>query len=394
MLVMKKITDSIFYVGANDRTTHLFERLWSLRRGVSYNSYVVVDEKIAVVDTVEASCAPGYLRSIEKATAGRAVEYLVVNHMEPDHSGSIAALRQRYPDMKIIGNAKTLQMIDGYYGISDNLLEVTDGYTLSLGRESLTFYLVPMVHWPETMVTYGNEAKILFSGDAFGCFGALDGGVTDEELCFEDYYDEMVRYYACIVGKYGAPVQKALKKLGSLPMEIVASTHGPVWKRNIADVIKVYDRLSRYEAQRGVVVAYGSMYGNTAELCEEIACSLRAKGVDKIKIYDLSSADISEVLRDVFLYRGLVVASPTYNNELFPPVRELLTKISERTVKGRLFGFAGSYTWASAALKRCAEMAEKSGWEVVPCTIEQKQSRLSVSDGRIEAFADEFVGLL
>ena len=394
MLVMKKITDSIFYVGANDRTTHLFERLWSLRRGVSYNSYVVVDEKIAVVDTVEASCAPGYLRSIEKATAGRAVDYLVVNHMEPDHSGSIAALRQRYPDMKIIGNAKTLQMIDGYYGISDNLLEVTDGYTLSLGRESLTFYLVPMVHWPETMVTYGNEAKILFSGDAFGCFGALDGGVTDEELCFEDYYDEMVRYYACIVGKYGAPVQKALQKLGSLPMEIVASTHGPVWKRNIADVIKVYDRLSRYEAQRGVVVAYGSMYGNTAELCEEIACSLRAKGVDKIKIYDLSSADISEVLRDVFLYRGLVVASPTYNNELFPPVRELLTKISERTVKGRLFGFAGSYTWASAALKRCAEMAEKSGWEVVPCTIEQKQSRLSVNDGQIEAFADEFVGLL
>ena len=391
---MKKITDSIFYVGANDRTTHLFERLWSLRRGVSYNSYVVVDEKIAVVDTVEASCAPGYLRSIEKATAGRAVDYLVVNHMEPDHSGSIAALRQRYPDMKIIGNAKTLQMIDGYYGISDNLLEVADGYTLSLGRESLTFYLVPMVHWPETMVTYGNETKILFSGDAFGCFGALDGGVTDEELCFEDYYDEMVRYYACIVGKYGAPVQKALQKLGSLPMEIVASTHGPVWKRNIADVIKVYDRLSRYEAQRGVVVAYGSMYGNTAELCEEIACSLRAKGVDKIKIYDLSSADISEVLRDVFLYRGLVVASPTYNNELFPPVRELLTKISERTVKGRLFGFAGSYTWASAALKRCAEMAEKSGWEVVPCTIEQKQSRLSVSDGQIEAFADEFVGLL
>lgn len=391
---MKKITDNIFYVGANDRTTHLFERLWSLRRGVSYNSYVVVDEKIAVVDTVEASCAPGYLCSIEKATAGRPVDYLVVNHMEPDHSGSIAALRQRYPDMKIIGNAKTLQMIAGYYGITDNLLEVTDGYTLSLGSESLTFYLVPMVHWPETMVTYGNEAKILFSGDAFGCFGALDGGVTDEELCFEDYYDEMVRYYACIVGKYGAPVQKALQKLGSLPMDIVASTHGPVWKRRIADVIKVYDRLSRYEAERGIVVAYGSMYGNTAGLCEEIACSLRAKGVDKIKIYDLSSADMSEVLRDVFLYRGLVVASPTYNNELFPPVRELLTKIAERTVKGRLFGFAGSYTWASAALKRCAEMAEKNGWEVIPCTIEQKQSRLSVSDEQIEAFADEFVGLL
>ena len=391
---MRKITDNIFYVGANDRTTHLFERLWSLRRGVSYNSYVVVDEKVAVIDTIEAGCTAGYLRSIAEATGGRPVDYLVVNHMEPDHSGSIAALRQCYPGMTIIGNAKTLQMINGYYGISDNVLEVTDGYTLSLGGESLTFYLAPMVHWPETMVTFANEAKVLFSGDAFGCFGALDGGVTDDELHLEDYVDEMVRYYACIVGKYGTPVQKALQKLGSLPMRVVASTHGPVWKNSIADVIKIYDRLSRYEAERGVVIAYGSMYGNTAGLCEEIACSLRSKGVEKIKIYDLSSADMSEVLRDVFLYRGLVVASPTYNNELFPPVRELLTKISERTVKGRLFGFVGSYTWASAALKRCNEMAEKNGWEVVPCSIEQKQSRLSVSNEQIEAFANNFVELL
>ena len=263
-----------------------------------------------------------------------------------------------------------------------------------MGSENLTFYLAPMVHWPETMVTYGNVAKILFSGDAFGCFGALDGGVTDEELSFEDYYDEMVRYYACIVGKYGAPVQKALQKLAPLEIKTIAPTHGPVWKRSIDKVVKTYDELSRYAAQRGVVVAYGSMYGNTASLCEEVACSLREQGVEKIKIYDLSSADLSEVLRDIFLYRGLVIASPTYNNELFPPVRELLDSIAERTVKGRLFGFIGSYTWASAALKRCLEMAEKHKWEVLPCAIEQKQSRLSVSDESIEDFAKKFAETL
>ncbi|MBQ4037902.1 MAG: FprA family A-type flavoprotein, partial [Bacteroidaceae bacterium] len=363
---MKNIKDSIFYVGVNDRTTHLFERLWSLRRGVSYNSYVVVDEKVAVIDTVEASSAGSFLDGIAEATGGRAVDYLVVNHMEPDHSGSIAMLRNRYPDMKIIGNAKTLQMIGGFYGITDNFVEVADGDTVSLGKETLTFYLAPMVHWPETMVTFASQARVLFSGDAFGCFGALDGGVTDDVLRFEDYRDEMVRYYACIVGKYGAPVQKALQKLSSLPFEVIAPTHGPVWKNYIPQVIAVYDELSRYAAGKGVVLAYGSMYGNTAALCDEVACRLRSNGVETIKIYDLSSADISEVLRDIFLYRGLVVASPTYNNELFPPVRELLNKIAERTVKGRLFGFVGSYTWASAALKRMNEFAEKNSWEVLP----------------------------
>ena len=391
---MKNIKDSIFYVGVNDRTTHLFERLWSLRRGVSYNSYVIADDKVAVIDTVEVSSAGTFLAGIAEATGGRAVDYLIVNHMEPDHSGSIAMLRNRYPDMKIVGNAKTLQMIGGYYGITENLVEVGDGDTLPLGKETLTFYLAPMVHWPETMVTFASESRVLFSGDAFGCFGALDGGVTDEQLKLEDYYDEMVRYYACIVGKYGAPVQKALQKLSSLPIEVIASTHGPVWMKSIPEVIAVYDRLSRYSADKGVVLAYGSMYGNTAALCDEIACKLRDCGVEKIKVYDLSSADMSEVLRDIFLYRGLVVASPTYNNELFPPVRELLNKVAERTVKGRLFGFVGSYTWASAALKRMNEFAEKNGWETIPCTIEMKQSGLSVSDEQIEQFAKNFAEAL
>ena len=391
---MKNIKNSIFYVGVNDRTTHIFERLWSLRRGVSYNSYVIVDEKVAVIDTVEASSAGTFFGNIVEATGGRPVDYLIVNHMEPDHSGSIAMLRNRYPEMKIVGNAKTLQMIAGYYGISDNLVEVADGGTLSLGKETLTFYLAPMVHWPETMVTYASEAKVLFSGDAFGCFGALDGGVTDEQLRFEDYYDEMVRYYACIVGKYGAPVQKAIQKLSALQIDVIAATHGPVWMNSIPKVIALYDELSRYAAGKGVVLAYGSMYGNTAALCDEIACKLRSNGVEKIKIYDLSSADISEVLRDIFLYRGLVVASPTYNNELFPPVRELLNKVAERTVKGRLFGFVGSFTWASAALKRMNEYAEKNAWEVLPCSIEMKQSTLSVRDEQIEEFAKQFAEAL
>ena len=391
---MKNITDSIFYVGVNDRITHLFERLWTLKQGVSYNSYVIADEKVAVVDTVDVAYAQTFMRNVENATSGREVDYLIVNHMEPDHSGSIALLRQRYPNMKIIGNSKTLQMITGYYGVTDGFIEVKDGSTLSLGKETLSFHLTPMVHWPETMVTYGENSKILFSGDAFGCFGALDGGVTDDFLSFEDYVDEMVRYYACIVGKYAAPVQKALQKLSSLQIEIIASTHGPVWKHSIGKVLNVYDELSRYHARRGVVIAYGSMYGNTSALCEELACRLRTKGVEKIKIFDLSSADMSDVLKFVFSYRGLIIASPTYNNELFPPVRELLDKISERTVKGRLFGFVGSYTWASAAIKRFNEIAEKNMWETIPSNIELKQSGLSVKDEQIECFANDFVNLL
>ena len=274
MNLLAEIAPHIYYVGANDRKTHKFEALWPLPYGVSYNSYLIVDEKVALIDTIEASCTETYLDNIQKILNGRTIDYLVINHMEPDHSASIAAVKRAYPQIEIVGNAKTLDMVKGFYGITDNTITMKEGDSLCLGSKELVFYLIPMVHWPETMVSYCPQEKILFSGDAFGCFGALEGGIVDTQLDCEIYWDEMVRYYANIVGKYGAPVQKALSKLSGVPLEMICSTHGPVWKENIAKVIGIYDKLSRYEAEEGVVIAYGSMYGHTAQMAEEIAKEL------------------------------------------------------------------------------------------------------------------------
>ena len=224
-----EIIPGIHYVGVNDRTTTRFEGLWSLPYGVSYNSYLVVDEQVALIDTVEEAFGSRFVENIHEVLGDRTVDYLIVNHMEPDHSSSIRTLRLLYPKMLIVGNAKTLQMLAGFYGITDGTLEVKEGSTIQLGAHTLQFHLAPMVHWPETMVTWCPEAKVLFSGDAFGTFGALNGGITDSQLELDHFWDEMRRYYACIVGKYGAPVQKALQKLGGLPIETICATHGPVW---------------------------------------------------------------------------------------------------------------------------------------------------------------------
>ena len=363
----------IRYVGVNDRTTHLFEGLWSLPQGVSYNAYLVIGEKIALIDTVEEAFGSRLFQHIREEIGDRRIDYLVVNHMEPDHSSSIAALRQLYPDITIVGNAKTLQMIAGYYGICDGTLEVKEGDTLDLGGKTLTFQLVPMVHWPETMVTWCAEEQTLFSGDAFGTFGALDGGITDSQVDVDRYWNEMRRYYACIVGKYGAPVQKALQKVRALPVATICPTHGPVWQRHIAEVIDLYDRMSRYEGEKGVVVAYASMYGNTEQTAERIARSLVEEGVEKLVVYNLSVADPSVVLRDVFRYDTLVVGSPTYNGELFPPVEQLLRRIETRCIPHRNFACFGSFTWAGAAVRRMKEFSERMKWEMIGTPVEMKQ---------------------
>ena len=373
MMNITEIKPGIRYVGVNDRTTTRFEGLWSLPYGVSYNSYLVLGEKVALIDTVEEGFGSRFIQNIERELQGRTIDYLVVNHMEPDHSSSVLALRRIYPQMQVIGNAKTLQMLQGYYGIQDRTLEVKEGDSLDLGGLTLQFYFAPMVHWPEVMVSYCPEHKLLFSADAFGTFGTLDGGVTDSQLRLDHYWDEMRRYYACIVGKYGAPVQKALQTLGGLQIETICSTHGPVWQREIGRVIDIYDRLSRYEGERGVVIAYGSMYGNTEQMADEIARCLAAEGVGPIIVHNLSTADPSMVLRDVFKYNTLVVGSPTYNGELFPEVESLLQKLAARCVPQRNFACFGSFTWAGAAVRRFTEFAERMKW-CMPCRpVEMKQ---------------------
>ena len=387
-MAITEILPGIHYVGVNDRTTTRFEGLWSLPSGVSYNSYLVIGEKIALIDTVEEAFGSRLFENIREVIGERKIDYLVVNHMEPDHSSSIAALRLRYPDLRIVGNAKTLQMIGGYYGIGTGTVEVGEGSTLDLGGKVLSFHLIPMVHWPETMVTWYADEGVVFSGDAFGTFGALDGGITDSQVEPERYWDEMRRYYACIVGKYGVPVQKALQKVGGLPIRTICPTHGPVWQREIPRVVDMYDRLSRYEGEPGAVVAYGSMYGNTEQMAERIARELAEAGVRRIRVHNLSYADPSVVLRDVFRYDTLVVGSPTYNAELFPPVEQLLRRLETRCIPQRNFAFFGSFTWAAAAVRRMKEFSERMKWEPVCGPVEMKQGFSSGCHDFCSRFAD------
>lgn len=373
MYKLKEIADKIYYVGVNDRQKALFENLWPLPYGVSYNSYLIVDEKTVLIDTVDVCYSDIFLKKVADALGGRPLDYLVVNHMEPDHAGSIRLLRQQYPDVKIVGNNKTFGMLEGYHGIREGLYEVKEGDVLELGRRRLTFYMAPMVHWPEVMVTYESEDRILFSADAFGTYGTLDGGVIDEEMDVTHFWDEMVRYYANIVGKYGSPVQRALQKLSALDIRTICSTHGPVWREHLAKAVDIYDRMSRYEGEDGVVVIYGSMYGNTEQMAEAIASSLAEHGVKKIVLHNVSKTPASYILRDVFKYKGVIVGSPTYSNQLFPEVEAVLSKIEVREVKNRLYGYFGSFTWAGAAVKRLAAFGEKMKWEVVSAPVEQKQ---------------------
>ncbi len=367
---MKQLSDRIYYVGVNDEEKTLFEGLWPLPCGVSYNSYVVVDEKVALIDTVEGGFEEEFLENVEAATGGRDVDYLVVNHMEPDHSSLISYMMAKYPSMRILANAKTLPMLKGYYKVSeDHVMIVGEGESVSLGSCTLRFHMIPMVHWPETMVTWVEEEKTVFSGDAFGTFGAIPENVVDEDDTFEEYRDEMIRYYSNIVGKYGNPVQTALKKLSGLQIERICSTHGPVWEKNISSVVGLYDRLSRYEVERGVCIAYGSMYGNTASAAQALAEELEALGIP-YAIHDLAGNNeeglgVSGALRDAFKYDTIVVGSPTYNNSIYPPVETFMKALSARLVKGRRFYAFGSYTWAGASVRLLNELASGMGFELL-----------------------------
>ena len=370
---MKEIANQIYYVGVNDRQKTLFENMWPLPYGVSYNAYLIVDEKTVLIDTVDVCYSDLFLKKVAEALQGRTLDYLIVNHMEPDHAGSIRLLRQQYPGVKIVGNTKTFGMLAGFHGITDGLYEVKEGDTLNTGVHQLSFYMAPMVHWPEVMVTYDATDKILFSADAFSTYGTLDGAVVDKDMDCSHYWDEMVRYYANIVGKYGNPVQRALQKLSALEIQTICSTHGPVWQEHVAKAVGIYDRLSRYEAEEGVVILYGSMYGHTEQMAEVIASALADQGVKRIVMHNVSKTPASYILADVFRYKGIIVGSPTYSNQLFPEVEAVLSKIELREVKNRLFGYFGSFSWAGAAVKRLAAFGEKMKWETVGTPAEQKQ---------------------
>ena len=373
----KEIKKNIYYVGVNDRNKNLFENLWPLPKGVSYNSFLIEDEKITLIDTVDVCYSDLFFRNIKSIIGEKPINYLVVNHMEPDHSGAIEWLVAKYPNIQIIGNSRTADMLKGYYGVTDNVIEINDEDEISIGRNTLRFYLTPMVHWPETMMTYIPETHVLFSGDAFGSFGTLDGGILDTQLNPEWYEDEMIRYYSNIVGKYGSPIQAALKKLSSTAIETICSTHGPIWTTDekIAHVTSIYDKLSRYEAiENGLVVAYGSMYGHTEQLAEIIGAGAADAGLKNIVLHNVSKTSDSEILRDIFKYNGLIIGSPTYNNKLYPGVENLISAIQNRNLKNRFFSYFGGFTWAGAAAKHLKEFSDKMEFELICSPVEMKQS--------------------
>jgi flavorubredoxin len=368
------LAKDVFYVGVNDRRTHLFENMWPLERGVAYNSYLITDEKVALIDGVEIGQVERFLKKIRAVLGERPIDYLVINHMEPDHAGAIQILRELYPDMKLVGNKKTIPMIDGYFGFSDNCIEVDEGSKLELGNHTLQFFMIPMVHWPETMVTYLLEEQILFSADAFGSFGTLDGGIFDDEMDFDYFKDEMRRYYSNIVGKYGSPVRKALEKLATLDIKMIAATHGPVLRTHIAEVLDMYNRWSNYMGEEGVVIAYASMYGHTEEMAEVIAREIAEQGVRSIRMYDVSKTHPSYIISDIFKYNSLILGSPTYSNGLHPNLESLVNKLETIGIPQRNFGFFGNFTWAGAAVKRLQGFAETSGWKVVGVPVEEKHA--------------------
>ncbi|MDR1544510.1 MAG: FprA family A-type flavoprotein [Prevotellaceae bacterium] len=359
-----KLSDNLYYVGVNDRKTQLFERMIPLPYGVSYNSYLLVDEKVVLFDTVENSFAEHSLEKIKFALEGRKIDYLVIHHLEPDHTSGIKAYLTQYPDLQIVCNKKAAEMLNGFYSISQNLLIVEENQELPIGKHVLRFIFAPMVHWPEVMMSYEKTEKVLFSADAFGCFGTLDGAVEDSKLNIEKYIGEMYRYYVNIIGKYGLPVQKTLQKLTDIQIDTICSLHGPVWRKHIEKVVGIYNQLSKYEGENGVVIVYGSMYSHTEAMAEVVARGV-AEITPNVILHDVSKSDISQIITDCFRYKGLIIGSPTYNGNLFPEVSQVLDKLELRTLKNRIFASFGCYTWAGQSVRLLNAFSEKMQYENV-----------------------------
>ncbi len=360
-----KVSKNIHWLGVNDRRTHLFENLWPLENGVVYNSYLIDDEKVALIDTVEHSSTGEFLDKIESLIGDRKIDYLIINHMEPDHSGAIEAVVGKYPDIKIVGNVKTFKIVEAYYGYTENLYEVKDGDEIDLGSHKLKFVMTPWVHWPETMMTYEESNKILFSGDAFGSFGTLDGGIFDDEINFDFYEEDMRRYFSNIVGKYGNMVLKAFKKLDGVEIKMVAPTHGPVWRKDVQKVLSLYDKWSKQETEEGVVIIYGSMYGNTAGMADYIARKIAEHGIKNIRVRDASKTHLSHLVNDIWRFKGVIIGSSAYNSGMMPPVEHLTKTLQHIGVKNHYLGLFGTYSWTGGGVKTLAKFAENVDWELV-----------------------------
>ena len=392
----RKVTEDLIYVGGSDRRLSRFENLFPIPRGVSYNSYVLLDEKTVLMDTADDSISRQFLENVTYALGGRALDYLVVQHMEPDHCAMIDVLLCRYPEAKLVCSAKALGMLGQFYGLDakERALVVAEGDKLSTGRHTLHFMMAPMVHWPEVMVTYDEVSKVLFTADAFGTFGALAGNIFDDEIDINCVWmNDARRYYTNIVGKYGAQVQMLLKKASALDIETICPLHGPIWRENLGWFIDKYDKWSSYTPEdEAVMIAYGSIYGNTENAADILASKLADLGVKNIAVYDVSVTDPSVILSEAFRCSHLVFACPTYNNGLFTKMETVMSEIKAHNLQNRTVALMENGTWAPQAGKLMREVfASLKNMNVLEPSVTIRSSLKESQSEQLDALAKAIV---
>ncbi len=395
---IQPISQDLIYVGVSDRRTALFENVYPIPRGVSYNSYVLLDEKTALFDTTDASVASQFFENVQAALAGRRLDYVVVHHMEPDHAATLMDLMLRYPEAMVVTTAKAAQMMEQFFGSKPAQLQaVKEGDTLSLGRHNLVFTMAPMVHWPEVMMTYDTTDKVLFSADAFGTFGALSGNIFADEVNFEgEWLNDARRYFVNIVGKYGQPVQVVLKKAAALDIQMICPLHGPVWRSNLEWFIGKHDVWSRYEPEeKGVVIIYGSIYGHTEAAAMRMGTLLAQRGVKNIKAYDASRTHTSKLVAECWRASHIVLACSTYNNGIFTPVEELLHDLKAHAFQNRTWALIENGTWTpqSGKLMR-AELEQMKDISIIGDTVSLKSAAAPAQEEQLATLADAIAATL
>jgi flavorubredoxin len=369
------LTEDIFWIGVNDLETELFEALWPLPKGISYNSYLICDKKTALIDAVKSNFSDDLIVSLQTTLAhDKPIDYLIINHIEPDHSGAIGPLSTLFPNMCIVGNEKTIGLLKGFYNVTNPVKIITENETISLGHHTLEFFMTPMAHWPETMLTYERTTQTLFSGDVFGGFGALPGGIFDDEIDINAFTPEIRRYFTNVIGKYCLPVQKALEKIKPLSIKILASTHGPVYRKAPERIISLYSSLSRQETKPGAVIVYASMYGHTEKMAEAVGKGLTENGVRETQLFDVSKTHASFLLSEIWINKGLILGSCSYNGKIFPTMDGLLNLLENTGLRGHSLGLFGSFSWSSSPLNRLKDFAKKTSFKLIEPSPEAKCS--------------------